>query len=336
MSAKVTICIPTYNRAEFLSEAIESVLNQTFTDLQILVCDNASTDNTTEVVKRFPDPRVLYHRNDENIGIGANHRLGAEMATSEWVGFLSDDDLFRSSHITNAFSALEKHPHAAYHTCAIEMFGNDASGIRYPAALKNVTQPISYYAPSQAVQFLGLENPGFLNTIICRKSAFNTNLFWGKKDFVHMDVLVMTQLMAQGGFVFSTDPTVRYRSHATNISSRPNNSHYTLRLACMISYAVRYLTQFLIDNNLASALDIEKHGFTTPILSCVRTLVFGLGSFDASPPLRTIAKNIFDFRKDLDYFDSKFGIALRLARKMGFWIVPAAEKLTQRVVRWQP
>lgn len=336
MSAKVTICIPTYNRAQFVHEAIQSVLAQSFTDLEVLVSDNASTDDTTNVVASFTDPRVRYHRHAQNIGIGPNHRACAQMAQTEWVGFLSDDDLFTPDHVAHAFAALAQHPHAVYYTCAIEQFGNGVTGVRCPAALTNVSAPLTYFAPAQAVGFLGLENPGFLNTIICRKSAFKPNLFWGKPGFVHMDVLVMTQLMTQGGFVFGTAPTVRYRCHTSNISQQLANTRYTLKLACMVSYATRYLAQYLLDEKIATISDIEHHGLHTPSLSCARTLVFGLGSFDGSPALRRVAQTIFARRRDLDQAGSKFGIALRLARMLGFWVIPSFEKATQIAVNWHP
>jgi glycosyltransferase involved in cell wall biosynthesis len=336
MPAKVTICIPTYNRAQFVREAIQSVLAQSFTDLEVLVSDNASTDDTASAIASFTDSRVRYHRHAHNIGIGPNHRACAEMAQSEWVGFLSDDDLFTPDHVARAFESLAQHPRAVYYACAIEQFGNGASGVRHPAALADVTAPLSYYAPAQAVQFLGLENPGFLNTIICRKSAFEPSLFWGKPGFVHMDVLLMTQLMVQGGFVFGTTPTVRYRCHTSNISQQLGNTRYTLRLACMISYATRWLAQFLMDQRLSQAADIEQHGLRNSSLSCARTLVFGLGSFQSAPALRKVAQRIFAARRDIDQAGSKFGLALRLARRLGFWVIPSFEKATQLAVNWRP
>jgi glycosyltransferase involved in cell wall biosynthesis len=336
MPAKVTICIPTYNRARYVREAIQSVLDQSFSDLEVLVSDNASTDDTAAVVASFADPRLRYHRHDRNIGIGPNHRSCAEMARTEWVGFLSDDDMYTPDHVSSAFSALADYPRAVYYACAIEQFGDGASGIRRPAALADVSAPLTYYASERAVDFLALENPGFLNTIICRRDAFKPDLFWGKPGFVHMDVLVMTQLMAQGGFVFGAAPNVRYRCHTSNISAQLGNTRYTLRLACMISFAVRYLAAFLMRERLATITDIERHGFETSSLSCARTLVFGLGSFQSAPALRTAARRIFHARRDIDLVPSKFGIALRLARRFGFWVIPSFEKATQLAVNWRP
>ena len=336
MSPKVTVCIPTFNRAGYLREAIQSVLNQTFTDFELLVSDNASSDNSAEVVASFTDPRVRYHRHVENIGMGANFRACTELAQTEWIAFLSDDDLFQPDHLERAFGALSTYPQSVYYACAIEMFGDCPTEIRRPAALTHVVEPLTYYAPAHAVDFLGLENPGFLNTIVCRTHAFKKDLFWGKPHFVHMDVLVMTQLMAQGGFVFDTASTVRYRCHTSNISQRLSNRRYTLRLACMFSYTVRYLAQYLLDQRIAQLADIERHGLTTSSLACARALVFGLGSFESSSQLREIARRIFVARRDADATPSMFNIALRLARKLGFWVIPMFERASQIAAGWRP
>lgn len=69
---KITIAIPTYNRAKLLTEAIESVLVQTYEDFELLISDNASTDETKNVVVSFKNPRIRYHRNKKNIGMMNN------------------------------------------------------------------------------------------------------------------------------------------------------------------------------------------------------------------------------------------------------------------------
>jgi glycosyltransferase involved in cell wall biosynthesis len=70
---KVSVVIPTYNYAHFLDETIQSVLNQTFLDFELIIVDNNSTDNTEEVVKNYlSDNRVSFYKNDTNIGLVGN------------------------------------------------------------------------------------------------------------------------------------------------------------------------------------------------------------------------------------------------------------------------
>src|SRR5689334_23136615 len=92
MKSKVTIAIPTYNRANFLKEAIESCLKQTFRDFELLVVDNASDDKTEDVVRSFKDNRISYHRNDKNLGIIGNWNKSIDLAKGELLMILGDDD----------------------------------------------------------------------------------------------------------------------------------------------------------------------------------------------------------------------------------------------------
>jgi glycosyltransferase involved in cell wall biosynthesis len=97
---KVSIMIPTYNRAHYLIDAIESSLAQDYPNLEVIVSDNASTDNTYSVVKKyFSDPRFKYYRNEKNIGLGQNWaKLLYEYSTGEYGELLPDDDYLLYSH----------------------------------------------------------------------------------------------------------------------------------------------------------------------------------------------------------------------------------------------
>ncbi len=89
---QVSVIIPTYNRAHLVGDAIQSALNQIFSDLEIIVVDDGSTDNTTEVVQRFHDPRIKYLRR-ENGGPAAARNTGLAIASGAYISFLDSDDL---------------------------------------------------------------------------------------------------------------------------------------------------------------------------------------------------------------------------------------------------
>lgn len=92
MAPLVSVIIPTYNRAHLLGRAIRSVLAQTRQDFELIVVDDASTDNTREVVGGFADPRVRYVRHDVNRGGTVAMNTGLQEARGEYVTFLDDDD----------------------------------------------------------------------------------------------------------------------------------------------------------------------------------------------------------------------------------------------------
>ena len=107
---KVSVIIPTYNCAQYLSDAVESVLRQTVTDLEIIIVDDGSTDNTAEVVQPYltrPQQNVRYHRQD-NQGPGAARNAGIVMARAEYVAFLDADDCYGPRFIEESLECLQK------------------------------------------------------------------------------------------------------------------------------------------------------------------------------------------------------------------------------------
>jgi glycosyltransferase involved in cell wall biosynthesis len=89
---KISVCIPTYNRAHFLNGAIASVMAQTISDWEIVVCDDGSTDGTPALMASYDDARIHYVRHDRNIGKSNNMRSGFEAATGEYFIKFDDDD----------------------------------------------------------------------------------------------------------------------------------------------------------------------------------------------------------------------------------------------------
>src|SRR5262245_20089689 len=92
---RVSVGIPVRNGQRFLADALDSLLAQTFTDFEIIVCDNASTDRTEQICRRYlaRDPRVRYHRNARDIGPAANHNVGFQMSRGEYFRWHAHDDM---------------------------------------------------------------------------------------------------------------------------------------------------------------------------------------------------------------------------------------------------
>ncbi len=115
MEPLITTVIPTYRRPKLLRRAIQSVLNQTYPHFLVQVFDNASGDETGEVVAEIMrrDPRVRYHCHKENIGLERNFAYGAAQVTTPWLNFLSDDDLLLPKFFETAMDAFERYQGAA-------------------------------------------------------------------------------------------------------------------------------------------------------------------------------------------------------------------------------
>ena len=106
----VSVVIPTYNRAHLVGRAIQSVLNQTYQDFEIIVVDDASTDNTEEVVKSFNDPRIRYVRHDQNRGGSAARNTGIKTALGEYIAFQDSDDEWLPEKLEKQMRVFENVP----------------------------------------------------------------------------------------------------------------------------------------------------------------------------------------------------------------------------------
>lgn len=105
----ISVCIPTFNHAHFLGQAIESVLAQTFVDFELVVVDNCSTDNTRELVASYAsaDSRVSYFCNESNVGPRENLNRCLSHASGEYVKILCADDLLEPACLEESLRALE-------------------------------------------------------------------------------------------------------------------------------------------------------------------------------------------------------------------------------------
>lgn len=120
---KAALLIPTYNRSGLLRRALSKALAQDYGDLEILVCDNASTDDTPDVEREFRDPRLRWHRNPTNLGLAGNwRRLMYELTDADYVKILPDDDyLADPAHTSRAMAlARELGAGAVFSGCAAE------------------------------------------------------------------------------------------------------------------------------------------------------------------------------------------------------------------------
>ncbi|MEK6782643.1 MAG: glycosyltransferase family A protein [Bacteroidota bacterium] len=102
-----SIIIPTYNRAQLISRTIDSILRQDFTDFEVLVIDDGSTDNTERVVREFADTRIQYFKK-ENAERGAARNYGAIRARGTYLNFFDSDDIMYHNHLSAARKFLDQ------------------------------------------------------------------------------------------------------------------------------------------------------------------------------------------------------------------------------------
>ena len=106
---QITVAMPVFNGEGYVHLAIQSVLDQTHSDFELLIVDNCSTDGTLDVVKTFSDPRIRLHVNSTNLGMVGNWNRSVELATGEYIKFLSHDDLLDATCLEEQITGFLNH-----------------------------------------------------------------------------------------------------------------------------------------------------------------------------------------------------------------------------------
>ena len=123
----VSVIIPTYNRPHYLKEAIASVVQQTYTNLEIIVSDDCSVESPAAIVAAFQDSRIRLRRNPTNLGIGLNVTCAFQEAQGEYVASLNDDDIWHPEFIAKLLPSLEANSDLALAFCDYFVIRPDSS-----------------------------------------------------------------------------------------------------------------------------------------------------------------------------------------------------------------
>jgi glycosyltransferase involved in cell wall biosynthesis len=133
----LSVGLPVYNGEKFLGEAIDSLLGQTFGDFELIISDNASTDQTGEICREYAqqDARVRYIRQPHNIGLSPNHNFVADEARGKLFKWAAADDLYGPGLLRGCVQALDERPDAVLAhswTAAVDAAGNVTQAYSYP------------------------------------------------------------------------------------------------------------------------------------------------------------------------------------------------------------
>ena len=135
---RVSIGLPVYNGERFVADAIESILSQTYEDLELIILDNASTDRTEEICRKYAgqDRRIRYFRNLKNVGAAANFNLSFRLARGAYFKWAASDDLCRPAFIERCVELLDSRPDAVLAFPDPEFVNEDLTPLPYDDAIK--------------------------------------------------------------------------------------------------------------------------------------------------------------------------------------------------------
>ena len=157
--AKVTILVPVFNGERYLSSSLDSILNQSYPNTEVIVLDDASTDRTPEILASYGD-RIRTITQERNRGIYGNMNTGIESASGEYIAIYHSDDLYEPNIVTREVEFLSSHPEAGAVFCSdvfIDPDGAKTGQLELPAEIRG-NQPLPY--------------PTVLNTLLTYRNVF--------------------------------------------------------------------------------------------------------------------------------------------------------------------
>lgn len=254
--------MPVYNSADFLGESIESILNQTHKNLELVILNDKSTDNSRSIIKKYEakDDRIVFIDQQENLGPADTRNNGFSLAKGEFIALLDADDIAAPDRLKKQLSYLQNHPEVGVCGTWFTFFGAQNKLIRH--AKNHDAIKVSF------LHSCNIGNP----TVMLRKSVLKDFKF--DNQYVPAeDYDLWSRLLTKTQFHNIPESLLKYRQHANNISkTKINNVNRSVR-----KVKINQLANFGIspdDLNIdayLNAVSLQKKLETEAILKAIRS-----------------------------------------------------------------
>ncbi|WP_169304465.1 glycosyltransferase family 2 protein [Pedobacter frigoris] len=210
MLPKITVCMAAYNAAGYINESIQSILDQTFEDFELLIINDGSTDQTLDIVNEFKDPRIRLVNNDKNRGLTYTRNVALTEARGEYIAILDSDDVAVPNRLELQYTFFQEHPDFALcggHGTVIDKTGKHVEDNRFIV-------PVG----ADKIKMTLLFQNTFINSTVMYKSAVLRELN-GYLDYAPAeDYELFTRISAKYQVNNLDCILVKYRIHDNNIS----------------------------------------------------------------------------------------------------------------------
>jgi glycosyltransferase involved in cell wall biosynthesis len=231
--ARLSIGIPVYNGEAYLAETFESLLSQSFTDVEIVVCDNASVDRTPDICRSYQrmDSRISYFRSDRNIGAAANFNRVFQLSSAPLFHPGADDDLYATAFFEHCVDALDQDPEVVLSYAQTTLIGEQGEALLFdqdrgcyvgshgdtegasgdvmrlqPRRIGEARRPERRFR--EVLWVMGWSLP--LSGVVRREALLRTSLYG---SYSGADKVLLAELALQGRFHEVQEPLFKKRMH---------------------------------------------------------------------------------------------------------------------------
>jgi GT2 family glycosyltransferase len=229
----VSICIPTYNRARYLAEALTSALAQAHAHFEVIVSDDASTDDTRGVVAAFGDARIRYRSSDRRMGIAANRNRCVELARGRYIAWLDSDDVLAPDMLARQCSVLDARPDVGMVHGAFRVMDEDGRRLPdWPLPHDHDTSTDG----AEAFRELAICNFIATPTVVMRRECLErAGRFEPAIGAASTDWDMWLRMSLRGNIAYTAEPaaTIRYHERSVSAATRSNGERLRCELAVL-------------------------------------------------------------------------------------------------------
>lgn len=246
-SPKISVILPVYNCELYIKETIDSVLNQTFSDFELLIIDDCSTDKTVSIIKEYSDERICLIEKETNSGYTDSLNFGISIANGEYIARMDGDDICLPERFAKQVAFLDKNSTIILCGTAIKFIGSSSGNLFYPQTNEEIKICLFSFLPTFA-------HP----TVMGKKEIFKKYNY--NKNFEPAeDYELWTRFVQEGEAANLNEILLEYRVHSNQVSVTKKNiqdlNSYKSRLKMLQSlqldskYSEDDIIKFLVNKN---------------------------------------------------------------------------------------
>lgn len=236
----VSIVLPVYNADEYIGHSIDSLLNQTFEDFEIVAINDGSTDQSASVLQQYKDPRLKIFHNSENLGLISTLNKGIELARGKYIARIDADDCALSHRLETQVRLLEKDPGTVLVFSARTAIDNDGNKVSTHNLVVSGDELIRWK----------LLTGNFIthSSVIFRAEAIPIPLFNHQYLYAE-DYAAWLLLLSKGKFDSIKEPLVQYRFHGASVSAKHREIQVNSAMTALQTYLLtEYNAEFSINS----------------------------------------------------------------------------------------
>ncbi|WP_417427759.1 glycosyltransferase family 2 protein [Halpernia sp.] len=318
----ISVVMPVYNGEKFLAEAIESILNQTFRDFELLLINDGSTDKTEDIILFYKDSRIIYIKNEQNLGLIKTLNKGLDLSHGEFIARMDQDDISNPTRFEKQIKVFENNPKIGVCGTWFTLFGDNREKriINHPESSEDIKISLLGYCV--------IGHP----TVMFRREIIG-NLRYDNGYKAAEDFEYWTRLSRITDFYNIPESLLNYRFHQTNISLLDNELQL-LNSKKIIGNQLYYLG-FEVDENIIRLCKIlfSNQLFNLSTIDLMKVIIFAKEIVE-----KNRYKEFYNQKKLEDFISKKLSILFNKSKKDNWRLIPfliknRSELLTTRSLK---